>query len=211
MGLITKTVFKRWYPNNKEWFINKGYKFTKIKEEFEVRVEDLTNGNGSKVNVKCDGKDCKNPYLPPMQWANYFLKVHNDGKYYCQKCTRTLNKHTSEHKKSFKQWCIENSRQDILDRWDYDLNDKRPEDIIDTSRGKKNKGYWFKCDKKLGHKSELQHIQNFTHGQKSDIYCQQCKSTSFELWVGSTTPGTPRIRNQRYLTYLVEPNRTHLQ
>ena len=27
-------------------------------------------------------------------------------------------------KQSFYDWCIENNRQDLLDRWDYDLNKK---------------------------------------------------------------------------------------
>ena len=32
----------------------------------------------------------------------------------------------SKNKKSFYDWCIENNRQDVLDRWDYELNDCSP-------------------------------------------------------------------------------------
>lgn len=29
-------------------------------------------------------------------------------------------------KQSFYDWCMENNRKDLLDRWDYDLNKKSP-------------------------------------------------------------------------------------
>ena len=31
-----------------------------------------------------------------------------------------------KNKKSFYDWCVENNREDILDRWDYELNDCSP-------------------------------------------------------------------------------------
>ena len=32
-------------------------------------------------------------------------------------------------KKSVSDWCVENNRFDILDRWDYDMNITNPSDI----------------------------------------------------------------------------------
>ena len=44
--------------------------------------------------------------------------------------------------KSFKQWCTENNRQDVLDRWDYDLNYCKPCDIGYATNHK----YYFKTN-----------------------------------------------------------------
>lgn len=41
MGLISKTVMVRWHSINKKWYESKGYIYTKYKDEFEVKVEDL--------------------------------------------------------------------------------------------------------------------------------------------------------------------------
>lgn len=44
-------------------------------------------------------------------------------------------------KQSFYDWCIENNHQDLLDRWDYDLNKKPPEKCRFNTRVKT----YFKC------------------------------------------------------------------
>jgi len=177
--LLTKIVMMKWHGSNKKWYEDKGYKFTKYKDEFEVKVEDLTNGSGVLVEVKCDGENCKHPYLKPMMWKDYLRTVKN-GKYYCVKCVKlfTANKMIQtklENSKSFEQWCIENNRQDILHRWDYELNDCKPDKISYRSSRKK---YWFKCPKGI-HKSELKNVSDFAYG-KCAIICKQCNS--FAQW-----------------------------
>lgn len=73
--------------------------------------------------------------------------------------------------KSFEQWCIENGRQDILQRWDYDLNELTPADITYGTKIR----FYFKCP--IGvHKSELKYINCFTSGQEGSMYCKQCHS-----------------------------------
>jgi len=52
--LLTEIVKVKWHRKNKEWYINKGYPFTKIKNEFEVKVEDLQTGSNIEVEVLCD-------------------------------------------------------------------------------------------------------------------------------------------------------------
>ena len=75
----------------------------------------------------------------------------------------------------FSQWCIENNRQDILDRWDYDLNNCKPSEITFSTNIK----YYFKCPRGI-HNSELKNISNFTNGQEGSIKCNQCNS--FAQW-----------------------------
>jgi len=183
MGLITKIVIQKWNGNTKKWYENKGYIFTKTSDEFEAKVEDLSDSSNILVDIKCDNPDCENPYLKPMRWNDYIKHVHKDGIYYCGKCAIKLNRTKiilNNGRKSFYKWCIENSRQDVLDRWDYELNEKKPDEITTTSLGINKKGYWFKCLKHPEHKSELKNISNFTKGEKGVMICKQCNS--FGQW-----------------------------
>ena len=75
---------------------------------------------------------------------------------------------------TFKNWCIKNNRQDVLKRWDYELNDKKPDEITYSTPKK----YYFKCPRRI-HKSELKKISAFTSGQ-GNIECVQC--SSFSQW-----------------------------
>lgn len=77
--------------------------------------------------------------------------------------------------KSFYDWCIENNRQDLLERWDYDLNKKTPQEIGFSS----NKYWWFKCIKHPEHHSEKYKINSCTSG-KGSFKCKQCNS--FGQW-----------------------------
>ena len=74
--------------------------------------------------------------------------------------------------KSFYDWCIENNRQDLLNRWDYELNQCSPKDI---TYGTKKK-YYFKCPKGI-HKSELKNMNSLIsiYNKESDR-CIACNS-----------------------------------
>lgn len=76
--------------------------------------------------------------------------------------------------KSFYDWCIDNHKEEILNRWDYELNNKNPKDIkIGTTEE-----YYFKCPRGL-HKSELAKIRSIVNmGIK--LKCKQCNS--FAQW-----------------------------
>ena len=52
--ILTKTVKIKWRKNNIEWYTNKGYIFTKISGEFEVKVEDLTIGSHIEIEILCN-------------------------------------------------------------------------------------------------------------------------------------------------------------
>lgn len=52
--LLTKTVKIKWYSRTKSHYTNKGYKFTKMGDYFEVNVNDLTEGSHADVQVLCD-------------------------------------------------------------------------------------------------------------------------------------------------------------
>lgn len=72
---------------------------------------------------------------------------------------------------SFEQWCVDNNRRELIDRWDCVLNDKPPSEISFKS----NKKYWFKCPIGI-HDSQLQSIQYITSGRSNELHCTKCRS-----------------------------------
>lgn len=118
--------------------------------------------------------------IKDVVWENY-IKTLKNNKYYCHKCALKLFVHAQslitklKASKSFYDWCIENDRQDLLDRWDYDLNKCNPQTV---SFGTEHK-YYFKCPKEL-HKSELTKITYITNNTNKQVKCSYCNS--FAQW-----------------------------
>ena len=74
-----------------------------------------------------------------------------------------------KQKISFKQWCEENDKQDLLDRWDYEKTGFGPEDITHASA----KPVYFKCPEGL-HESEMRKVYVVTSGAQNSFVCKQC-------------------------------------
>ena len=194
--LITKEVEVK-LGRNIKWYEKKGYYIPRYKDEkgrivikkgtsIKVRVEDLPKGSCEYVKVSCDCKDCTTPIIKPIKWCDYLKSVREDGKYYCRKCALNLYGMSNRNKnklkngeKSFYDWCIKNNKQDVLNRWDYELNNCSPQEVTYGSHGFNNKGYWFKCPKG-NHDSEQKNINNFTSVNEKSTECNQCNS--FAQW-----------------------------
>ena len=77
---------------------------------------------------------------------------------------------------SFGQWCVDNNQTELLDRWDYEKNNKDPFEVSVYS-GKK---YYFLCPNRNPlHPSELKIIGNLVQQEGSRI-CTGCNS--FAQW-----------------------------
>ena len=191
MGLISKEVEVTLNSMNMKYYQKLGYTIPKIKNKSRelttpngtkivVKVEDLSSGSGVDIEVICDSKDCENPIIKSTSYTNYKKAVHEDGKYYCQKCASKLfgrektNKTKLENSISFYAWCKTNGKQDLLDRWDYELNNCTPQTVCYRAGGK----YYFKCSKGI-HKSELKTISNLAGGDRCKV-CTVCNS--FAQW-----------------------------
>ena len=178
MGLITKTVKIKWHSKNRKHYESLGYIFTKYGEEFEVKIEDLTKGSNVKIDCLCD--NCKKPLI--WSYKDYNKSVKENDKTYCNKCSKNLygienrikNKIIKGNVKSLYDWCIGNNRRDILDRWDYELNECSPKDVSYTTTNLR----WFKCNKNKNHHSELKNVGNFTRGHEGCMDCKQCNSVA---------------------------------
>lgn len=70
-----------WHPQTREYYISKGYKYTKMRDRFLIRAEDLSPGSHKKVKVECDY--CHTIF--EKQYCN-FLKGRKNGKDCCGKC-----------------------------------------------------------------------------------------------------------------------------
>lgn len=73
--------------------------------------------------------------------------------------------------KTFYDWCIENNRNDLLERWDIKLNKHTPKDVGFNSK----QLIYFKCEKGT-HKSEIHNLNSNNRTYK----CRMCNS--FYQW-----------------------------
>lgn len=72
----------RWVSANKNWYIDKGYEFTKMWDYFYVKAEDLMPSSKYEVKIICDycGKEYTGTY------ATYLTGVKTNGKNSCYDC-----------------------------------------------------------------------------------------------------------------------------
>ena len=88
MGLVSKVVKIKWNSKIKKYYESLGYIFTKMGDEFEVKVKDLTKGSNVKVDCLCD---CCGELLI-WKYQDYNKCVKKDGKTYCKGCADKLYK-----------------------------------------------------------------------------------------------------------------------
>ena len=174
MGMITKKAKVRWSNGNRKYYEKLGYVFTTYLDEFYVDISDLSKCSRSIIEYECDncGKIFKCSY------ADYNRNKKEDGKKYCSDCSRKLfgivklKQRALSKSISFEEWCINNGKKDLLDRWDYDKNDITPDKICYKS----NLYYWFKCPCNENHHSELKRIESIIDGTDMISICKQCNS-----------------------------------
>lgn len=81
---------------------------------------------------------------------------------------------------SFKDWCIDNNLNEWLELWDYELNDKLPDEVSYRA----NQYCYFKCKDGL-HTSESKLLTNLARSTNmNNLFCRQCKS--FGKWLIDT-------------------------
>jgi len=182
--LLTNSVTIKWNTRYRNWYIDKGYIFTKWNDEFKVRVEDLQNGSHAEVEVKCDNINCSHPFPKFIKWEKYKKSVKEDGKYYCQKCAtklfggESIKKTRLKHGKSFAKWGIDNLGEDFLEKyWDNKLNVVNPWEI---NYGTKNK-VWIKCQNKDYHGSYDVRCSDFTNRGNRCPYCSNRNAKTHKL------------------------------
>lgn len=66
--------------------------------------------------------------------------------------------------KSFKQWCIENNLNELLQLWDYEKNLESPSEVGFGS----NKKFYFRCSKHK-HPSEKHYLSQIIKSKKCHV------------------------------------------
>jgi len=89
--ILDTEIIMKWNSNNKIYYVDKGYTFTKMYEVFIIKVEDLNPNSNFKIKVKCDVCD-KEKYLSYREYNN---SISNGEYYTCsQKCSHEKSKKT---------------------------------------------------------------------------------------------------------------------
>lgn len=78
----SETVMIKWNPRIKKHYTMLGYSYTKMGDEFEVKVEDLTKGSNVYVDLVCDY--CTKTF--PRAWYHHVKQKENDMKKGLQDC-----------------------------------------------------------------------------------------------------------------------------
>lgn len=146
-------------------------------QKINIKVKDLKINSKSLVLVQCDCCKC----VKEMSYSTYNQSVKSNGEYRCIHCSQLYRKgeplkvSNNSNKITIEQWCVENNRQDILERWDYKLNKYKPSEIYCFSQIK----FYYKCPKEI-HKSQLVLFAPIADNRHKDMYCQYCNS--FAQW-----------------------------
>lgn len=93
----------RWNNSNRKWYENKGYKFSKRDDIFEVTAKDISPGSDVKVDVICDY--CGKHYL--SIFSTVYKNVSSNCKNACSKCAGAKASDVSRAKRAKKNFdCI---------------------------------------------------------------------------------------------------------
>lgn len=80
-------------------------------------------------------------------------------------------------KKSFFDWCAENNRENLLDRWDFEKNEINPKDVSYCS----HEWFYFKCDIKKHNSSKYQLSTVCQLKEGKELRCKYCVSFAQKL------------------------------
>ena len=82
--IISKTLMVRWNGFTRKWYEDKGYKWTKVNELFECKIEDVQLNSTVRVEVKCDY--CGEIFYPEYRQLLSARKIVNKDCCSSRKC-----------------------------------------------------------------------------------------------------------------------------
>lgn len=99
-----------WNGKHKQYYISKGYVFTKLQDTFEVNIDDLLKGSNAKVNVQCDY--CGGNYVSGFKGLNK-RKTHS-----CLTCVPSKIREVFQDKYGVDHpMQLEETRKKLSDTW----------------------------------------------------------------------------------------------
>lgn len=82
--ILSKTAKVKWNSRNKKRLVDLGYIYTKMGDEIDVKIEDLSSNNQSLVMVQCDY--CGKPYEAIYRMLSATIKKTISEKHTCPNC-----------------------------------------------------------------------------------------------------------------------------
>lgn len=141
--MIPKQKVKiKWSTSTKQYYIDKGYAFTKIGDEFEVDLKDLPTKSSEKVRFICD-------YCGNEEWGKYGNLIQGrglTGKDCCKKrdCRSKKFSEAQRIKPIPKGKSLAEKSPHLIEEWLFEKNgDLKPENVTYASGQK----VWWKCKK----------------------------------------------------------------
>jgi hypothetical protein len=182
--ILDETIKIRWFNRIIRYYTNLGYDFTKLGDEFEVKIEDLSKSSNVKINVKCDV--CGNEKL--LIYNKYIKNINNGGYYACSnKCA--INKNTQTNLKLYNVVNVFQSEEIKLKIKDINLK------LYGVENPQQNK--------KIRDQTEQTNIKiyGFKNAMQNKIVKEKRKLT-YKDKTGFENPGqVPIVKEKRKLTY----------
>lgn len=185
--LISKIVKTKWSPNNKNYYIEKGYTFTKMRDEFEVKVEDLKPTSHVIVEYTCDY--CNKPLK--REYGAYLKSREVVQKDCCSKCSGKKQKEICMKKYGVESttkldWVQEKMKKTCLERYGVE-NALQNEEIKQKVKNTNLERYGTTCAlscKEIRDKSKQTCLERYgvTNYSKTDEYKEKIKQTSLEKY-----------------------------
>lgn len=122
MLVENQLVEVKWCNPVKKWYEERGYQFTKNRDSFVVRAEDLPITSTHRVDVKCDSCGV----IKHLRYSDYQKSIKRCGKYYCRNCGNKIAQQALiqdrkvEYFHIFKDWCQNNNYKPVSTIDDYE-------------------------------------------------------------------------------------------
>lgn len=119
--LISEKVETKWNSKTKKYYMELGYIYTKMKDNFIVNVFDLKDNSGVYVDVKCDY--CEKEYKILWSHRTKMIKENPEHKDCCLTCTPKKASETMKNKYGitnamYSDKFKENLKQTIINKYD---------------------------------------------------------------------------------------------
>jgi hypothetical protein len=207
MGLVTKEIEVRIGGKNLKYYENLGYIIPRFinnqsRESIGnecfiiVDVNDLPKNSRCLIEVICE--NCHQ--IRTKTWMDYQKSLRNNKECYCYQCytellsSKVINKNfLNKTKMTFKQWCEENDKMSLIDRWNYQLNYTDPDNVTYQS-GKK---FYFVCENGiLDHDDKYISIDQITKNKNPNLMkCKTCQSLAYNYPLSLSVWSDKNIEN----------------
>ena len=138
--IVSKMAKLQWNGNNKEYYEGKGYTFTKYRDLFEVKIDDLPPNTHAKVMVKCETCGA----IRELSYSDARNKLGNGNM--CLKCVFDSRRGIDEKRRAkiqtFLSYCETEVDVDFLTKYWDPKNTADPNKLICSDKWTK---IWIKC------------------------------------------------------------------